>query len=58
MYEYKLKGSKDKFNEEELLKVVRDPHNEILKIKIVISNSIKPVIKKNIIHYEVKWKGF
>ena len=26
--------------------------------KFVISNLIKPVIKNNIIHYEVKWKGY
>jgi uncharacterized protein YoxC len=59
VYEYKLKGLKDKFKEEELLKVVGDPQNKIIKVnKFVISNLIKPVIKNNIIHYEVKWKGF
>jgi hypothetical protein len=59
VYEYKLKGLKDKFKEEELLKVVGDPQNKIIKVnKFIISNLIKPVIKNNIIHYEVKWKGF
>jgi len=26
--------------------------------KFVISQIVKPVIKNNVIHYEVKWKGY
>ena len=59
VYEYKLKGLKDKFKEEELLKVDGNPQNKILKVnKFVISKLIKPLIKDDEAYYEVKWKGF
>ena len=59
MYEYKLKGLDDKFKEEELLKVDGLPQNKIVNVeKFSISKIIKPVIKDNIIYYEVKWKGY
>ena len=59
VYEYKLKGLKDKFKEEELLKIQGEPQNKIIKVnKFVISQIVKPVIKNNVIHYEVKWKGY
>jgi len=59
VYEYKLKGLDDKFKEEELLKVDGLPQNKIVNVeKFSISKIIKPVIKDNIIYYEVKWKGY
>jgi hypothetical protein len=59
VYEYKLKGLKDKFKEEELLKVDGIPQNKILKVnKFVISKLIKPLIKNNVAYYEVMWKGY
>jgi hypothetical protein len=59
VYEYKLKGLKDKFKEEELLKVDGIPQNKILKLnKFVVSKLIKPLIKNNEAFYEVMWKGY
>jgi len=59
VYEYKVDGLKDRFKEEELLKVVGDPQNKIQKVqKFVISKLIKPVIKDNKEYYEVQWKGY
>ena len=59
VYEYKLKGLKDKFKEEELLKVDGIPQNKIVKIeKFEISKLIKPLIKDNVAYYEVMWKRF
>jgi uncharacterized protein YoxC len=59
VYEYKLKEFKDKFKEEELLKVDGNPQNKIMKVnKFVISSLVKPVIKNNQAYYEVKWKNF
>ena len=59
VYEYKVEGLKDRFKEEELLKVVGDPQNKIEKVqKFVISKLIKPVIKDNKEYYEVQWKGY
>ena len=46
VYEYKLKGSKDKFKEEELFKVDGIPQNKILKLnKFVISKFMKLLIR-------------
>jgi len=59
VYEYKLKEFKDRFKEEELLKIEGEPQNKIIKVnKFVISKLIKPVIKNNVAFYEVKWKGY
>jgi len=59
VYEYKVEGLKDRFKEEELLKIVGDPQNTIQKVqKFVISKLIKPVIKDNQEYYEVQWKGY
>ena len=59
VYEYKLKGLKDKFKEEELLKVDEIPENKIVKIeKFEISKWIKPFIKNNVAYYELMWKKF
>jgi len=59
VYEYKVDGLKDRFKEEELLKVVGDPQNKIQKFqKFVISKLVKPVIKDNKEYYEVQWKGY
>jgi len=59
VYEYKVEGLKDRFKEEELLKVVGDPQNKIQKVqKFVISKLVKPVIKDNKEYYEVQWKGY
>jgi hypothetical protein len=59
VYEYKLNEFKDRFKEEELLKIVGNPQNKLLKVeKFVISKLIKPVIKDNKEHYEVQWKGY
>ena len=59
VYEYKVEGLKDRFKEEELLKVVGDPQNKIEKVqKFVISKLIKPIIKDNTEYYEVQWKGY
>ena len=59
VYEYKVEGLKDRFKEEELLKIVGDPQNKIEKVeKFVISKFIKPVIKDNREYYEVQWKGY
>jgi uncharacterized protein YoxC len=59
VYEYKVDGLKDRFKEEELLKVVGDPQNKIQKVqKFVISKLVKPVIKDNKEYYEVQWKGY
>jgi transposase InsO family protein len=58
VYEYKVEGFPDRFKEEELLKVVGEPQNKIMKVeKFVISKLIKPVIQNNKIYYEVKWKN-
>jgi hypothetical protein len=54
-----LKGLKDKFKEEELLKVDGVPQNKILKLnKFVISELIKPLIKNILACYEVMWKDY
>jgi transposase InsO family protein len=59
VYEYKLDAFKDRFKEEELLKVVGNPQNKIIKVnKFVISKLIKPVIQDNKEYYEVQWKGY
>ena len=59
VYEYKVEGLKDRFKEEELLKVVGDPQNKIEKVqKFIISKLVKPVIKDNKEYYEVQWKGY
>ena len=59
VYEYKLDAFKDRFKEEELLKVVGNPQNKIIKVnKFVISKLIKPVIQDNEEYYEVQWKGY
>ena len=57
VYEYKLKDFKDRFKEEELLKIEGEPQNKIIKVnKFVISKLIKPVIKKNVAFYGIcKW---
>ena len=50
---------KDRFKEEELLKIVGEPQNNIQKVqKFVISKLIKPVVKDNKEYYEVQWKGY
>ena len=50
---------KDRFKEEELLKIVDDPQNKIMRtIKFVVSKLIKPVIQNNKAYYEVQWKGY
>jgi len=59
VYEYKLDAFKDRFKEEELLKVVGNPQNKITKVnKFIISKLIKPVIQDNEEYYEVQWKGY
>ena len=59
VYEYKLVEFKDRFKEEELLKIVGNPQNKIIKLnKFVISKLIKPVIQDNEEYYEVQWKGY
>ena len=59
VYEYKLDAFKDRFKEEELLKIVGNPQNTIIKVnKFVISKLIKPVIQDNEEYYEVQWKGY
>ena len=59
VYEYKIDGFKDRFKEEELLKIVGDPQNKLIKVSIFeISKLIKPVIQDNKIYYEVQWKGY
>ena len=59
VHEYKIDGFKDKFKEEELLKVVGNPQNKLIKVsKFDISKLIKPVIQDNKIYYEVQWKGY
>jgi len=58
VYEYKVEGFPDRFKEEELLKVVGEPQNKIMKVeKFVISKLIKPVIQNNKVYYEVQWKN-
>ena len=59
VYEYKEEGLKDRFKEEELLKIVGDPQNTIQKVqKFVISKLIKPVINDNKEYNEIQWKGY
>ena len=59
MYEYKLVEFKDRFKEEELLKIVGNPQNKIMMVnKFVISKLIKPLIQDNEEYYEVQWKGY
>ena len=59
VYEYKVEGLKDRFKEEELLKIIGEPQNKIQKVqKFVISKLVKPVIKDNKEYYEVQWKGY
>jgi len=58
VFEYKVEGFPDRFKEEELLKVVGEPQNKIMRVeKFVISKLIKPVIQNNKVYYEVKWKN-
>jgi hypothetical protein len=55
VYEYKLKALKDKFKEEELLKVDGIPQNKIVNnAKLEISKLIKSFLKNNVAYYEVK----
>jgi len=59
VYEYKLYDFKDRFKEEELLKVIGNPQNKIIQVdKFVISKLIKPVIQDNKEYYDVQWKGY
>jgi uncharacterized protein YoxC len=59
VYEYKLREFKDRFKEEELLRVYENPQNKILKMeKFSISKLIKPVMNDDTAYYEVKWKGY
>jgi hypothetical protein len=59
VYEYKVEGLKDRFKEEELLKIVGDPQNKTVKpTTFTVSKLIKPVIKDNEDYYEVQWKGY
>ena len=59
VYEYKLEGLPDIFKEEELLQIVGDPQNKIVKpTTFTVSKLIKPVIKDNKDYYEVQWKGY
>jgi len=59
VYEYKLEGLPDRFKEEELLKIVGDPQNKIVKpTTFTVSKLIKPVIKDKEDYYEVQWKGY
>jgi transposase InsO family protein len=59
VYEYKLRKFKDRFKEEELLRVYENPQNKILNTqKFSISKLIKPIMKDDIAYYEVKWKGY
>jgi len=59
VYEYKLDAFKDRFKEEELLKIEGDPQNKIMRtIKFTVSKLIKPVIQNNKAYYEVQWKGY
>jgi transposase InsO family protein len=59
VYEYKLREFKDRFKEEELLRVYENPQNKILNTqKFSISKLIKPIMKDDIAYYEVKWKGY
>jgi len=46
VYEYKVEGFPDRFKDEELLKVVGELQNKIMRVeKFVISKLIKPVIQ-------------
>jgi uncharacterized protein YoxC len=59
VYEYKLREFKDRFKEEELLRVYENPQNKILNTqKFSISKLIKPIMNDDIAYYEVKWKGY
>jgi hypothetical protein len=59
VYDYKLDEFKDRFKEEEFLKIVGNPQNKIIKVnKFVISKLIKPVNQDNREYYEVQWKGY
>jgi hypothetical protein len=59
VYEYTLKGLKDKFEEEELLKIDGIRQKKFVKIeKFEISKLIKPLIKDNVAYYEVMCKRF
>jgi hypothetical protein len=54
-----LREFKDRFKEEELLRVYENPQNKILNIqKFSISKLIKPVMNDDVAYYEVKWKGY
>jgi len=55
VYEYKLDEFKDRYKEEEeLLKIVGNPQNKIIKVnKFVISKLIKPVIQDNREYFKV-----
>lgn len=59
VYEYKVSDFKDKFKEEELLKVDDNTQKKIEKVeKFVISKIVKPVIHNNTPSYEVAWKNY
>ena len=59
VYENKLDEIKDRFKEEEFLKIFGNPQNKILKVKkFVIIKLVKPVIQDNKEYYEVQWKGY
>ena len=59
VYEYKLDDFPDRFKEEELLKIVGDPQNKIMRTtKFTVSKLIKPGIQNNKAYYEVQWKGY
>jgi hypothetical protein len=54
-----LREFKDKFKEEELLRVYENPQNKILNTqKFSISKLIKPVMNDDVAYYQVKWKGY
>ena len=59
VYEYKLKGFKDKFKEEELLRINENPQNKIMDMdKFSINKLLKPVMNDDVVYNEVKWKGY
>ena len=54
-----MREFKDRFKEEELLRVYENTQNTILNTqKFSISKLIKPIMKDDIAYYEVKWKGY
>jgi hypothetical protein len=54
-----LREFKDRFKEEELLRVYENPQNKILNTnKFSISKLMKPVMNDDVAYYQVKWKGY